>query len=88
MLVGNSKVIPKGKSIKATHTFKASSVTNNLNFEDKERTTMEEKKPNPRVDGIFIGRKSRSPTPPFLLTFEIFNRNVHNCLVAPGVHQM
>ena len=42
---------------------------------------MEEKKPNPRADEILIGRKSRFQTPPFLLTFEIFNRNVHNCLV-------
>ena len=24
-------------------------------------------------------------TPPFLLTFEIFNRNVHNCMVDSGV---
>ena len=42
---------------------------------------MDEKKPNPRGDGMLIGRKSRSQTPPFLLTFEIFNQNVHNCLV-------
>lgn len=81
MLLGNSKVTPKGKSIKATKTFKSSSVTNTSNVERKERTSMEEKKPNPRVDGILIGRKSRSQTLPFLLTFEIFNRNVHNCLV-------
>ena len=60
VLVGNSKVTPKGKSLKATQTFKASSVTTTLNVEDKERTTMEEKKPNPRVDGILIRRKSRS----------------------------
>ena len=45
---------------------------------------MEEKKPNPRADEILIGRKSRSQTPPFLLTFEIFNRNVHNHLVDFG----
>ena len=45
---------------------------------------MEEKKPNTRVDGILIGRKSRPQTSPFLLTFEIFNRNVHNCLVDSG----
>ena len=70
MLVGNSKVTLKGKSIKATKTFKASNVTNTSNIEDKERTTMEEKKPNPRGDGMLIGRKSRSRTPPFLLTFE------------------
>lgn len=72
---------PKGKSIKSTETFKVSSVTNTSYVEGKERTTMKEKKPNPRVDGILIGRKSRSQTPTFLLTFEIFNRNVHNCLV-------
>ena len=40
VLVGNSKVTPKGKSIKTTNTFKASSVTNTLNVKDKERTTM------------------------------------------------
>ena len=84
VLVGNSKVAPKGKSIKSTKTLKASSVTNTSNVEKKERTTMEEKKPNPRADGILIGRKSRSQTLPFLLNFEIFNRNVHNCLVDSG----
>ena len=42
VLVGNSKVTPKGKSIKTTKTFKASSATNTLNVEDKERTTMGE----------------------------------------------
>ena len=60
VLVGNSKVTPKGKSIKATKTFKALSVTNTSNVEDMERTTTEEKKPNPRVDGMLIGRKSSS----------------------------
>jgi hypothetical protein len=84
VLVGNLKVTPKGKSIKFVETFKASSVKNTSNVEDKARTTMEEKKPNPREDGILIGRKSRSQTPHFLLTFEIFNRNVHNCLVDFG----
>ena len=84
VLVGNSKMTPKGKSIKSTDIFKASSVTNTLNVEGKEITTIEEKKPNPREDGMLIGRKSRSQTPDFLLTFEIFNRNVHNCLVDSG----
>ena len=37
VLVGNSKVTPKGKSRKTTKTFKASSVTNTSNVEDKER---------------------------------------------------
>ena len=81
MIVGNSKVTPKEKSIKATETFKASSVTNTSNVESKERKTMEDQKPNPRADGMLIGRISRSQTLPFLLTFGIFNRNVHNCLV-------
>ena len=84
MLVGNSKVTPKGKNIKATKTFKASSVANTSNVEEKERTTMEEKKPNPRADGILIRINSRSQTLPFLLTFENFNRNEHNCLVGSG----
>jgi hypothetical protein len=84
VLVSNSKVTLKGKSIKATATFKASSVANTSNVEGKERTTMEEKKLNPRQDVILIERKSISHTPPFLFTFEIFNRNVHNCLIDSG----
>ena len=31
-----------------------------------------------------IGKNSKSTTPPFLLTFDIFNRNVHNCMVDSG----
>ena len=81
VLVGNSKVAMKEKSIKTTETFKSLSVINTSNVEGKERTTMEEKKANPRVDGILIETKSRSQNPPFFLTFETFNRNVHNCLV-------
>ena len=33
---------------------------------------------------VLIGDKYISHTPPFLLTYEIFNRNVHNCLVDSG----
>ena len=84
MVVGNSKATPKGKSIKPTKTVKVLSVANTSNVEDKEKTTMEEKRPNPRMDGALIGIKSRSQTPPFLLTFDIFNRNVHNCLIDYG----
>ena len=36
------------------------------------------------VSVAIIGRKSKSMTPPFLITFEIFNMNVHNCLVDFG----
>ena len=31
-----------------------------------------------------VGGKSKHKTPPFLLTFEIFNHNVHNFLVESG----
>lgn len=36
------------------------------------------------VSATMIGMKSKSMTPPFLITFEIFNMNVHNCLVDSG----
>ena len=84
VVVGNSKSTLKGKSAKAIKTIKALSVANTSNVEDNEKTTMEEKRPNPRANGALIGRKSRSQTPPFLLTFDIFNQNVHNCLVHSG----
>lgn len=35
-------------------------------------------------DIALIGGRSRSHTPSFLLTYEIFNKNVHNCLVDSG----
>ena len=84
MVIGNLKATPKAKNAKDTKMIKALSVTNTSNVENKEKKTMEEKRPNPRVDGALIGRKSRSQTPPFLLTFEIFNQNVHNCLIDSG----
>ena len=40
-------------------------------------------KVNP-TDLVLIGDRSISHTPPFLLTYEIFNKNVHNCLVDSG----
>ena len=36
------------------------------------------------MDGALIGRESRSQAPLFIITFEIFNINVHNCLVDSG----
>ena len=81
VVIGNSKAAPKEKNVKTTKIVKTSSVTNTSSMENKEKTIEEEKRPNPRVDGALIGRKSRSQTPSFLLTFEIFNKNVHNCLV-------
>lgn len=31
------------------------------------------------TDIALIGGRSKSHTPPFLLTFEVFNKNLHNC---------
>lgn len=36
------------------------------------------------VNTSLIGKESSSMTPPFLLTFDIFNKNVHNCLIDCG----
>ena len=84
VVIGNSKEASKDKNGKNTKIVKTSSVANTSSMENKENTTKEEERLNPRADGALIGRKSRSQTPPFLLTFEIFNRNVHNCLVDLG----
>ena len=35
-------------------------------------------------DIALIGGRSKSHTPPFLLTYEIFNKNLHNYLVVSG----
>jgi hypothetical protein len=36
------------------------------------------------INTASIGAYSKSHVPPFLLTYEIFNFNVHNCLVDSG----
>ena len=36
------------------------------------------------TDAVLIGDRSNSHTPPFLLTYEIYNRNLHNCLIDLG----
>jgi hypothetical protein len=38
----------------------------------------------PMINTYSEGRKERPFVPPFLLTFEVFNRNLHNCLVDSG----
>ena len=40
--------------------------------------------PKEEVGEARVGGKSKFKTPPFLLTFDIFNYNVHNCLVDSG----
>ena len=57
MVVGNLKDTQKGKSTKATNKIKVLSVANTSNVENKEKTTMEEKKLDPRADGDLAGRK-------------------------------
>jgi len=36
------------------------------------------------TDTVLIGEKSNSQTPPFLLTYEMYNKNLHNCLIDSG----
>ena len=83
MTVRNTKATPKGKNVKANKMTKTSSVTNTF-VDDKSKTIDDKKKGDPRADGPLIDKKSRSQTPPFLLTFGIFNQNVHNSLVDSG----
>jgi hypothetical protein len=36
------------------------------------------------VNAFSVDKKRKTCVPPFLLTFEVFNRNLHNCLVDSG----
>ena len=38
----------------------------------------------PIVNTCFEDKKGKPFVPPFLLTFEVFNKNLHNCLVDSG----
>ena len=80
-MVGNVKVTLKGKNPKVTKSTKASSCTNTSSVDNKAKTVGDQKKGDPRVDGVLIGNKQLSHTPSFLMTFEIFHHNVHNYLV-------
>jgi hypothetical protein len=79
--IGNSKETLKGKNKKSTKSAKTTSVASTSSVKNKEKTTMAKKKHDPKVDGALIGRKSILHTHPLLLTFYIFNSNVHNFLV-------
>ena len=39
---------------------------------------------NPSVNACSLYKRGRLFVPPFLLTFEVFNKNLHNCLVDSG----
>ena len=58
--IGNSKATPKGRNRKTTKLVETSSVTNTSSVKNKEKTTMEKKKPNPKANGPLIGRKTWS----------------------------
>jgi hypothetical protein len=54
-------------------------------IENKEKNTIAQNSSfNRQTDVVLIGDKSNSHSPPFLLTFENFNKNVDNCLVDSG----
>jgi hypothetical protein len=73
------KATPKGRNVKQNKMTKTLSAANTL-VDEKPRQVMRERK----VVLEWMGKKSKSQTPPFLLTFEIFNHNVHNYLVDFG----
>ena len=45
-----------------------------------EKEPQSDNQPEEEIDETTLGGKSKYRTPSFLLTFEIFNYNVHNCL--------
>ena len=50
----------------------------------KERLPTDNQPQEEEIGEASMGGKPKWKTPPFLLTFEIFNHNVHNCLVDSG----
>ena len=52
-------------------------------FDPQPSSTLEDES-DTEINEASIGGKSKSQTLPFLLTFEIFNHNIHNCLVDSG----
>ena len=55
-----------------------------LEASDEKLPTDNQPQEEEEIGETSIGGKSKSKHPPFLLTFEIFNHNVHNCLVDSG----
>ena len=53
-------------------------------FDPQPSSNSETIESNTKINEASIGGKSKSQTLPFLLTFEIFNHSVHNCLVGFG----
>ena len=55
-----------------------------LEASEERMPTKNQPKEEEEIGETSIGGKSKNKNPPFLLTFEIFNHNVHNCLVDSG----
>ena len=55
-----------------------------LETSDEQLPTSNQPQEEEEIGETNIGGKSKRKHPPFLLTFEIFNHNVHNCLVYLG----
>ena len=53
-------------------------------LEVPEEELLADNQPEEEVVEESVGGKSKFRTPPFLLNFQIFNYNVHNCLVDLG----
>ena len=53
-------------------------------LETPEEEPPSDNQPEEEIGEASLGGKSKYKTPTFLLTFEIFNYNVHNCLVESG----
>ena len=53
-------------------------------FDSQTRKSQDDVQSEEEISQESIGGKSKSKTLPFLLYFEIFNHNVHNCLVDSG----
>ena len=68
-----SSIIPNAKQNIA-----ANNSNSDLTLTDKGKSTADK--------SSLIGKNSKSTTPPFLLSFKFFNRNVHNCMVDFGAY--
>ena len=55
-----------------------------LEASDEKLPTDNQPQEEEEIGETSVGGKSKRKHPPFLLTFEIFNHNVHNCLVESG----
>ena len=77
--------IPNGPIITPSMSWIIPSVQQNATTNNSNSDLVINDKGKSTVDKFtFIGNNSKSTTPPFLLTFKIFNGNVYNCMVDSG----